>query len=126
MSDRELIERAARAAGLKHLTEWSDKITDWDSQHHGRPALHSNGPGGQCNSWNPLNDDGDALRLAVKLDIIVRQKFAMVTAEYPWVDEELNNRKALCEGVLDDRYAATRRAIVRAASAIAKLQSGAA
>jgi hypothetical protein len=68
--------------------------------------------------WNPLTDDGDALRLAVKLDISVRQQFAVVEADYPWTDEEFNERTTLCEAVLDDYCAATRRAIVRAAAAI--------
>jgi hypothetical protein len=69
--------------------------------------------------WNPLTDDGAAFRLAVELDISFRQQFAMVTAEYPWV-EGINTRKSLCEGVgpFNDYCAATRRAIVRAAAEI--------
>jgi hypothetical protein len=67
MNNEELLRRAAKAAGYPGLTEWSDNILDQDSMHWGRAALHSKGPGGQCDSWNPLIDDGDALRLAVRM-----------------------------------------------------------
>ncbi len=50
--------------------------------------------------WNPLTDDGDALRLAVKLRIEVEAGW-MVFSEDP--------------------YAATRRAIVRAAAEIGRM-----
>jgi hypothetical protein len=66
--------------------------------------------------WNPFHDDGEAFLLAIKLDISVRQQFAMVTAEYPCYDEEFNERAILRESVLDDRPAAVRRVIVRAAA----------
>ena len=59
--------------------------------------------------WNPLTDDGDALRLAVKLDMIidVRGNHSAVAV---WPD--------VVEPIDKDPYAATRRAIVRAAAAI--------
>lgn len=94
MNDKELLMLAAKAAGIKFELKWYGV------------------------DWNPLHDDADAFRLAVKLDIRLRQKFAMVQAEYPWFDDEFNTRKVLCEGVLDDYCAASRRAIVRAAAAI--------
>lgn len=102
-NDRELIELAAKAAGYGELRFLDDS------------SIIVNG-----RRWNPLADDGDALRLAVKLDISTYQLFAMVQADYPCIDEEFNARKTICEGVLDDYYAATRRAIVRAAAAMAK------
>ena len=55
MNDRELLELAAKAAGIE--VEWSD-ITG---------CFWSDG-----DSWVPLTDDGDALRLAVKLGLCVR------------------------------------------------------
>lgn len=51
MTDRELLELAAKAAGIKH-----------------NPSL-SAACRGERIWWNPLADDGDALRLAVKLHI---------------------------------------------------------
>jgi hypothetical protein len=104
MTGRELLESAARAAGYGELRILDDT------------SIIVN-----CRRWNPLADDGDAFRLAVKLDISLRQKFAMVTAEYPCIDAELNERKTLCESVLDDHCVSARRAIVRAAAEIGKM-----
>jgi hypothetical protein len=57
MSDRELLESAAKAAGIDH---WSTNSPDGLVLGVGR-----DGP----MIWNPINDDGDAFRLAVKLGI---------------------------------------------------------
>jgi phage host-nuclease inhibitor protein Gam len=108
-TDRELLECAAKAAGYKPH--------GWDVEINRLLVEDDQGPD---KPWNPLRDDGDALRLAVKLDISIRQKVAMVQADYPCLDEEFNERKVLCEAVLDDYCAATRRAVVRAAAAMAK------
>ena len=122
MNDRELLQAAAKAAGMTDLTEWSDAIRDHDSPHWGGPALHQSGMAGECNSWNPLTDDGDALRLAVKLNLWVNvyspsqstPQFVNVIFHEPFHDvyEELGS----------DPYAATRRAIVRAAAALGEQQ----
>lgn len=53
MSDRELLELAAKAAG--------EVAGDWIGNPH-----YMNGV---LMRWNPLTDDGDALRLAVKLGL---------------------------------------------------------
>ncbi|MBN3848597.1 hypothetical protein G3N58_17465 [Paraburkholderia sp. Ac-20342] len=103
MNDRELLELAARAAGYGEL-----RILDDSSI-----IVHAR-------RWNPLADDGDAMRLAVKLDISLRQRFAMVQAEFPWADEQFNERRVICEPVLEDHCAPARRAIVRAAAEIGK------
>jgi hypothetical protein len=58
MNDRELLELAAKAAGL--LLEHPD---DEDGVFIAREK-YRNGY-----VWNPLTDDGDALRLAVKLEL---------------------------------------------------------
>jgi len=55
MTDRELLELAARAAGLD--IEWQP--SGW---------AHDNETGRE---WNPIIDDGDALRLAVHLRLII-------------------------------------------------------
>jgi hypothetical protein len=64
--------------------------------------------------WNPLTDDGDALRLAVKLGFMDSGVgFALVLSELQQMIFPAN--------VDPDRpYAATRRAIVRAAAEIGK------
>lgn len=90
MTDIELLELAAKAAGIP------------DSN--------------ICLVWNPLTDDGDALRMAVKLEFDV------------WVDgdaveiffgRDISAKSLAIEYVGNgDAYAATRRAIVRAAAVI--------
>jgi hypothetical protein len=67
--------------------------------------------------WNPLTDDGDALRLAVKLGLLVdvwlQQKVCIASNQ----GEELVDAR---EQFGNDPYAATRRAIVRAAAEIGR------
>ncbi len=62
--------------------------------------------------WNPIRDDGDALRLAVKLGITLHIDGNFVGAE--------SRMGFSIEAHFDDPYIATRRAIVRAAAEIGK------
>lgn len=65
--------------------------------------------------FSPLTDDGDALRLAVKLCLTVSadsDELCVWRYQNPDVD--------VCEQINNDPYAATRRAIVRAAAEIGK------
>lgn len=111
MTDLELLWKAAKAVGLNG--RWNEPFQwielDDASKSPGMPVR---------TVWNPLLDDGDAMRLAIKLDISLRQKFAMVQAEFPWIDEHFNERKVICEPVLDDHCASSRQVIVRAAAEI--------
>jgi hypothetical protein len=66
--------------------------------------------------WNPLTDDGDALRLAVKLKIDVMH----TNTHSPQVHALAANKVQVWEDSTDDPYAATRRAIVRAAAEIGR------
>lgn len=106
MNDRELLELAAKAAGIE-TAFWND----------GREA-HSSGEGFILPSnrlWNPLTDDGDALRLAVKLNLWLHVAVHGTSARRAggaWLGCE-----ARVHGGIE---AATRRAIVRAAAAIGK------
>ena len=59
-TDRELLEMAAKAAGFDSF--------DWLAADN-RMNVYT--PEGQQSSWNPITDDGDALRLAVKLGLTV-------------------------------------------------------
>lgn len=99
MTDRELLELAAKAAQIM-VNPWHEKygllLSDFDFE-----------------PWNPLTDDGDALRLAVKLgvDIYVDEGKSEV-----WVTESNHP----IEHFDNDPQAATRRAIVRAAAEIGK------
>ena len=105
MTDRELLEKAARAAGLR-IVDKSPPVSLY---------IESEGcKGGSF--WNPLSDDGDALRLAVKLAIHVTHEGTLVRVlAYRYGMKESD----FVELYANDEYAATRRAIVRAAAAIA-------
>jgi hypothetical protein len=71
--------------------------------------------------WSPLEDDGQALRLAVKLGIIVcvDHDLGICGIHLP----KCRGKYDLIEELGDDPYAATRKAIVRAAAAIKGEQS---
>lgn len=98
-ADRELLGLAAKAAELHGF--WVDAGLNVGSD--AAPKI-----------WNPLTDDGDALRLAVKLRMDVKQWNSLVIAVKAWNSHAEENTFTQCP------YAATRRAIVRAAAAIGK------
>ena len=106
-TDKELLELAAKAAGWPHR-HWLGEgfLSVYDDE-------------GRYDIFLPLTDDGSALQLAVKLGMQVGPNPA--------------SREPMCfawprqQGVIaqyethgDDPYAATRRAIVRAAAEIGK------
>jgi len=110
-TDRELLEKAAKAAGIEHEGEAGDWLAG-----RGNLALLIKGT---QKVWNPLTDDGDALRLAVKLgfSLSIGTAGCMVRYERPPGDLWIEERRT---GTDQDIPAATRRAIVRAAASIAK------
>ncbi len=112
MTDRELLELAAKAAGVE--LQWESDGTIQNRMNRPTIPYYCQGLSSAID-WNPLTDDGDALRLAVKLemDIFVRPTLLCTEVVAPMgkpVQEPHNN----------DPYAATRRAIVRAAAEIGK------
>ena len=109
MTDRDLLELAAKAAGMRIIGLVDNMIAQPDNRAGG--LIIRNDRGGDS-SWNPITDDGDALRLAVKLDFHVGLQSVEV-----WRDgkEVLN----IYEDAADP-YAATRRAITRAAAEIGR------
>lgn len=115
MNDRELLEMAAKAAGMKHV--WCDA---WKCM-----AINLNVVDGfdRDSCWNPLKDDGDALRLAVKLAISINILWDGENDQYdPVVASYNGGRKRFEEsmGLGFDDMESTRRAIVTAAAAIGK------
>jgi len=114
MTDKELLELAAKAAGIDVRWYQGDCL---------RVADKCNGFAGR---WNPLTDDGDALRLAVKLGIDLLFTFedveAVATHYARQEDQEMVSPWACESWTLkqQDPYAATRRAIVRAAAEIGR------
>ncbi|VVD96155.1 hypothetical protein PIN31009_01885 [Pandoraea iniqua] len=111
MTDKEMLELAAKAAEMKVKGEidWVDGKTMWLLvKVDGRPKFR----------WNPLEDDGDALRLAVKLGMRVEVRGEVETEAKYWLKSDGYNY--LAEGHFIGSFAATRRAIVRAAAEIGK------
>ncbi len=122
ITDRELLELAAKAAGVRHV-------------------VYSNGYSGalglmqldladrQTIAWSPLADDGDALRLAVRLEVELTFSTARKTV-YAQTKHLLGISKDgeasyqaheyFKEPYGQDKDAATRRSIVRAAAEIGK------
>ncbi len=101
MTDRELLKLAAIACE-KLRGGWVDNEAYFD---------------GVLTRWNPITDDGDALRLAVDLgmQIIPGENYV----ECVKVMRVLRGCRFI-EMHKDDKHAATRRAIVRAAAEIGK------
>jgi hypothetical protein len=105
------LELAAKAAGVKIFGFAYD----------GERLLYCDVGENEVVQWNPLTADGDALRLVVKLKMgISIPVHRTIKADVVcFTDSSVNIRE---EG--QDPYAATRRAIVRAAAEIGKTMKG--
>lgn len=99
MTDREMLELAAKAAEL--YVEF-DEHGAWITERGSAIAI-----------WNPITNDDDALRLAVKLRIWLEVQVVGCMATDCYLIDAY-------EPYGDDPLAATRRAIVRAAAEIGK------
>ncbi len=115
VTDRELLQFAAKAAGyvvLASLAGHADGTTHW-----WKGASWGLQIKGVEWIWNPIIDDGDALRLAVKVGLLVDV----------WLQQKVCIASNQVEDLVDarvefgaDPYAATRRAIVRVAAEIGR------
>jgi hypothetical protein len=103
MTDKELLELAAKSIGLKYRPENNYVVVDAKT-------------GQWLGSWNPLTDDGDALRLAVKLKLSVKNTDIRASV----IVENQTGWFIGSEPHVNDPYAATRRVIARAAAEIGK------
>jgi hypothetical protein len=120
-TDRELLELAAKAAGLE--LNWAyEPIADVVSNAGWFASIVDTN-----RIWNPLTDDGDALRLAVKLGLLIVCNEPILTGSF----EEAPGTEVYGGGVGEEKaitreihgadpYAATRRAITRAAAEIGR------
>lgn len=95
-TDRELLELAAKAAGV---------VGEWCEIYHGILLTETQSNEG-CDIWDPLTDDGDALRLAVQLQLSINicKSYTTIYGDFP--DQDF---------LVDE---CPRRAIVRAAAEI--------
>ena len=110
MTDREMLDLAARAAGYvvesHHISggAWVRPVGEMPDADGDYPGLFL---------WRPREDDGDALRLAVKLLFEIDMGRGCIGIRHA------TGIKVL-EAFNHDPYAATRRAIVRAAAEIGR------
>ena len=117
-TDRELLELAEKAAGLNVKGEWVDGDDKFTHLNIGKKFTN------ERMKWNPLTDDGDALRLAVKLRLSIIQEEEFILGEYLQPVEVMSEERAdgsrICtmQSLDDDHMAATRRAITDAAAQI--------
>jgi hypothetical protein len=120
MTDRELLEAAAKAAGYE--VHWQDeKAADFDAEYLGMRAVNRE----HINEyWNPLTDDGDALRLFACMpfcELYVSEIGATVFLPRRGQGEGPNLKcDESAHETNGDLQAATRRAIVRAAAEIGR------
>ena len=111
LTDKELLKLAAKAAGIE-LHQWVESCNEF---------MTTNSDG-----WNPLTNDGDALRLAVKLGLDVCIDSRQENEPHTHVIGFRDDLSATTIDAIEnhgDPDAATRRAIVRAAAEIGKKQS---
>ena len=112
--DKELLELAAKAAGVE--IQWESDGTIQNRMN--RPTIpYFCQNMSSAIDWNPLADDGDALRLAVKLDLDIafkdpHGKSVSIYSEKGWMQQLYDND--------EEKPIATRRAIVRAAAEIGR------
>ena len=93
-TDKELLELAAKAAGI-----------EGNQDVHGIWTQGSWEMGGVC--WNSIEDDGDALRLAVQLNLLTTE----CVEDWKWCRDKVEHA---------DVCASYRRAITRAAAEIGR------
>jgi hypothetical protein len=109
MTDRELLELAAKAAGIVGVDDvypiFRGASKDWDLK--------------DWSEWNPLTEDGDALWLAVKLKLRVHIREIEVSVDI-YEGGAWQNQVVVGVSWNADPYDATRRAIVRAAAEIGR------
>jgi len=123
MTDKELLELAAKAAGIGPL--------DFDYAQREGHGLYF-GPrlplpqgvlmAANYTYWSPLTDDGDALRLAIRVGILIDVRYTDPSAQrynrvMYWPTPQKGEPIDFGD-IEPDIFAVTRRAIVRAAAAI--------
>ncbi|WP_186113893.1 hypothetical protein [Burkholderia gladioli] len=119
MNDRELLELAAKAAGKPDLV-FNEGRTN---AYYAGSLIYMTGKTSH-QPWNPLNDDGDALRLAVKLRLDIEHGSELDNDRYVYVSrngiELVRDAVGCWEDIEEEthRADATRHAITRAAAEI--------
>lgn len=119
--DRTLLERAAKAAGIEVPSLLKGRPSPWfyidDNGIH--KDVSCGGDGTAWRTWNPLTDDGDALQLAARLRLTVGDEDQSVRSMAFAYARHRPDIPHSYEPSQWDPAAAYRRAIVRAAAAMA-------
>ena len=114
MTDKELLKLAAKAAGIELSGgDHGDILRVYFTDPHNGLRRYT--------EWNPLEDDGDAFRLAVKLQIHFARYDNYISA-CPL--EQPDDEQTEWNSPHKSQNEAARRAIVRAASEIGKNMGG--
>lgn len=116
MTDRELLERAARAAGYG---KGNYEDGSWLEIRYGYTVALYLGCDEVDGYWNPLQDDGQAMRLAVVLGMMVIVTSTGAVVHFDKEVEGETYQHSVDEVFIahdGDRFATTRRAIARAAA----------
>ena len=124
MTEREMLVFAAKAYGLGSDSGgfiWTESEYPRGSNTNGA-LWNYKGWHDTAELWNPLTDDGDALRLAVKLGIGFRHRAGGDGSTYPGLVTVFTGSFDLTEYVSQsgDEFSATRLAITKAAAEIGK------
>lgn len=120
-TDRELLELAAKAAG--YSVDFSNSMSMACSD-----GVYFTHNADTNRWWNPLLDDGDALRLALECQMIVdmryskRDSYWAIEVNY-WLPLKHGEAASKIAEYSANKQEATRRAIVRSAAEIGKAMS---
>ena len=115
MNDRELLELAAKAAGLTNLIycpAWKG-MAEFDIDKQGGYFKWDT-------YWNPLKDDSDALQLGILTRLGIKHGITSTGAKGGLISCEQGFSKEFGEVVGQDPFIAIRRAIVQVAAEIGK------
>ena len=112
-SDRELLELAAKAAGYTTNHPWNAERLTMNPPVDALCIEDANGL--VHTAWNPLDDSGAALNLAVKIELVLSMK-----PSRGYVMAGRGDQSTHYEETSSDPATSTRRAIVRAAAEIGK------
>ena len=110
LSDRELLQWAAKAVGIA--------LADPIDSHIPSGGLWIVGIWGWDEVWNPLNDDGDAFRLVITLRLDIEYRRDGRVLAFKTGDCGTESWPSRAESSRENIAANTRRAIVRAAAAL--------
>lgn len=123
MTNREMLELAAKAAGIELVwgrLRWGHRDDPCSALGFFQLTDDRRNYVNEKQFWNPLTNDADALRLAVKLRLEPR----FLDLDHPAGPPRItfHNIAGLVELAGNDLMAATRRAIVRAAAEIGRAE----